>query len=289
MNKTAFSGYHPVSQFLYFVSVLSVTVFLMNPIILMISFLTSVFYGRLIDKNFFSKIKFVIFIFFLTFIINPLFSHGGMTILFYLPDGNPFTLESVIYGFFSGVMASSLILWYFIINFILSSDRIIFLFGRISPKLALFFSMILGFVPKLSHHLQEIQSARHCIFQSQNIFEKIRNGMMNFTALIQWALENSIETADSMKSRGYATGKRTFYSDFQIHFHDILLIIFYLFLDSYMIFQAFDGRWNGKFYPVFKIQEFQIADSMILICLLILPFLLDVFQEVKWKFIKLKT
>ncbi|MBE7055615.1 MAG: energy-coupling factor transporter transmembrane protein EcfT, partial [Ruminococcaceae bacterium] len=37
-------------------------------------------------------------------LINPAFNHEGVTILYYLPGGNPLTLESVYYGFLSATM-----------------------------------------------------------------------------------------------------------------------------------------------------------------------------------------
>ena len=31
-------------------------------------------------------------------LVNPAFNHAGVTILIYLPSGNPLTLESILYG-----------------------------------------------------------------------------------------------------------------------------------------------------------------------------------------------
>lgn len=40
----------------------------------------------------------------LTMVMNPLFSHAGATMLFYMRNGNPVTLESIVYGLASGLM-----------------------------------------------------------------------------------------------------------------------------------------------------------------------------------------
>jgi energy-coupling factor transport system permease protein len=36
--------------------------------------------------------------------LNPLFNHAGVTLLFYLPGGNPVTLESMVYGLAAATM-----------------------------------------------------------------------------------------------------------------------------------------------------------------------------------------
>jgi energy-coupling factor transport system permease protein len=37
-------------------------------------------------------------------VVNPAFNHEGMTILTYLPSGNPLTLESILYGIAAAMM-----------------------------------------------------------------------------------------------------------------------------------------------------------------------------------------
>ncbi|MDR0592418.1 MAG: hypothetical protein LBG60_03990, partial [Bifidobacteriaceae bacterium] len=51
---------------------------------------------------------------------NPLFSHAGVTILGYLPGGNPLTLESVVYGGFAAVMIATAIAWFMSSNQVLT-------------------------------------------------------------------------------------------------------------------------------------------------------------------------
>ena len=43
-------------------------------------------------------------------------------------------------------------------------------------------------------------------------FKKIRYALNMVSILVTWALENAIETADSMKSRGYGLRGRTAFS-----------------------------------------------------------------------------
>jgi energy-coupling factor transport system permease protein len=80
--------------------------------------------------------------------LNPAFNHQGVTILFYLKNGNPITLESILYGAAAACMFIAVILWFSCYNSVMTSDKFIYLFGRIIPSLSLILSMVLRFVPR---------------------------------------------------------------------------------------------------------------------------------------------
>ena len=64
-------------------------------------------------------------------LVNPVFNHEGMTILTYFPWDNPLTLESIVYGIASAFLLSSTVLWFSSFNAVITSDKVVFLFGRI--------------------------------------------------------------------------------------------------------------------------------------------------------------
>ena len=68
----------------------------------------------------------------LTALINPIFNHEGVTILGYLPSGNPVTQESVIYGICAALMIVSVICHFSCYNEVMTSDKFIYIFGKIS-------------------------------------------------------------------------------------------------------------------------------------------------------------
>ncbi len=72
-------------------------------------------------------------------VLNPLFNHEGATILTYLPDGNPLTLESMLYGVSAAAMMVTVILWFSCYNSVMTSDKFLYLFGRVIPALSLLF------------------------------------------------------------------------------------------------------------------------------------------------------
>ena len=81
-------------------------------------------------------------------LVNPAFNHEGATILTYLPSGNPLTMESMFYGVAAAVMLASVVLWFSSYNEVMTSDKFVYLFGRIIPALSLVLSMALRFIPK---------------------------------------------------------------------------------------------------------------------------------------------
>ena len=99
-NRDAFSSCHPVINFLYFALVLLVTMFCLHPIILGLSLAGSVVYAVYLNgqRAVRFSLAFLLPMMLLTLIITPSFNHQGITILTYLPTGNPLTLESILYG-----------------------------------------------------------------------------------------------------------------------------------------------------------------------------------------------
>ena len=96
-NRDAFSSYHPIINFLYFVLVLVFTMFFMHPVSLMISLLSAVAYSVCLNgtKALRFSLTAVLPMMLIAAVVNPIFNHEGATILTYLPSGNPLTLESM--------------------------------------------------------------------------------------------------------------------------------------------------------------------------------------------------
>lgn len=164
----------------------------------------------------------------LTAILNPIFNHKGLTVLFYLKR-NPVTLESVAYGAASGVMLGSVLLIFSCFNRIITDDKILYLFGRIIPSLAVVISMALRFVPLFTTQAKKIALAQRCSDgdpASKSIGKRAKSGLFIFSALITWALESAVTTADSMRARGFGLHPRSFYTDFRFDGRDTVVSLF---------------------------------------------------------------
>ena len=164
-NKDAFSGYHPIINFLYYALVLLFSMCLMHPVYLAISLAGALAYAITLNGQ--KAVRFAVMgllpMAALAALVNPAFNHEGMTILTYLPSGNPLTLESMLYGVAAAVMLASVVLWFSSYNEVMTSDKFVYLFGRVIPALSLVLSMALRFIPKFKAQMQVVSEAQACI------------------------------------------------------------------------------------------------------------------------------
>ena len=163
--RDSFSTYHPIVNFIYFVFAFIFSMCFLHPVCLVISFGSafawSVYLGG--RKTLRANLLLFIPILLIMSLVNPAFSHAGVTILAYLPSGNPLTLESIVFGVGSAVMLVSVIAWFSCYTKIMTSDKFVYLFGRLIPALSLILSMVLRFVPKFRAQIKVISDAQRCI------------------------------------------------------------------------------------------------------------------------------
>lgn len=238
--SSGFKGYHPLVNVLFFISIIAFGMLLRHPVYLVISFISSTaYYLKLSGKDGRKTVfRFLLPMLLFVVIINSFFNHYGVTTLFILPSGNNFTFEALVMGIVSGITVVSVIQWFFCCNEVVTEDKFMHIFGRILPKGALVVSMILRFVPLYRRRYKEISQARKCIGLNgtDSFICKMKNTFKNIGILVLWSFENAIETADSMKARGYGLKGRTYYSRFQWQTGDTLALILLVLFDALIIF-----------------------------------------------------
>lgn len=238
--SSGFKGYHPLVNVLFFISIIAFGMLLRHPVYLVISFISSTaYYLKLSGKDGRKTVfRFLLPMLLFVVIINSFFNHYGVTTLFILPSGNNFTFEALVMGIASGITVVSVIQWFFCCNEVVTEDKFMHIFGRILPKGALVVSMILRFVPLYRRRYKEISQARKCIGLNgtDSFICKMKNTFKNIGILVSWSFENAIETADSMKARGYGLKGRTYYSRFQWQTGDTLALILLVLFDALIIF-----------------------------------------------------
>lgn len=294
MGKDNFGTYHPIINFVYFIFVIGCAMVFKHPVFLGISCVSGfVYYIYLKGKKAWRTVIWLMVpVFLLSALINPLFNHEGVTLLFYFRTGNPMTLESLLYGFASGVMLVSVLTWFSCYQVIMTSDKFIYLFGKIIPAMSLILSMVLRFVPKFKNQITKVSDAQKCIGRdvtNGNAFTKAKHGMKILSIMTTWALENSVETADSMKSRGYGLRGRTNFSIYRFDTRDKILFGVMLVLGLsvfgavavkkiyFYYFPMLDGNpWNWETFLVYSMYGG--------FCML--PMIINVVEDIKWHYLK---
>lgn len=295
--KDAFSNYHPVVNFLYFAFVFGFSMVFMHPVCLLISLICAIIYSIKLKGKKAIKFNLLVLlpIIIVTALINPAFNHEGATIITYLHTGNPLTLESIAYGLGAATMLGAIFTWFSSYNEIMTSDKFVYLFGRIIPGLSLILSMALRFVPKFKAQIKVVSEAQRSIgrdISNGGVFERIRHGLTILSIMITWALENSIETADSMKSRGYGLPGRTAFSIYRFEKRDKLAIISISLLGGYILLGGIMGGFKWRYFPTMKGQGlglFSISLWIAYITLCIIPIIINRQEEIQWESTQLKV
>ena len=291
MRNDAFSGFHPAVNLAFFTAALALTMFVQQPVFLLISLAAGCAYlfylqGR---KGFLRQVGYLLPILAAMAVINPIFNHEGVTVLWYLPNDNPITLEAVCFGLASAVMMGAAIVWFNCCNTVFTSDKIIYLFGRVIPALSLMISMTLRFVPRFKNFLQSVLRTQRAMHSPVNAKEKLGQAMAAFSATVSWAMEQSIVSADSMKSRGYGLRRRTAFSIFLFEKRDGLALGLLALLCAGAAFPCLTGHaaWNwypamtGNLWGPVQLLAYGSYGGM---CFL--PLIIDLTEDRKWNLLR---
>lgn len=229
-ENDSFSMCHPLLNFFYFGVVLLFTMFNQHPVFLGISYAGALAYGMILNgwrRTLKQSLLMTLPGLLIIALLNPMFNHYGVTMLYYVESsGNWITLEALVYGLVLGAVMFIVIQWFSCYNAVMTSDKFIYLFGRIIPALSLALSMALRFVPRFMHQLKVIRNGQKAMGRDVSggtLLNRIKYGLQILSILITWALENAIETSDSMRSRGYGLRGRTAFSIYRFTRRDYIL------------------------------------------------------------------
>lgn len=287
-----FDTFHPIVLFSYFAAVISLTMFFVHPVYLCITLLLAVALNFSFKRgSFFKEWKLYVPLFFLMAIINPLISHNGELVLFYL-NGNAVTVEAIVYGVAIAMMLVAVMLWFSCYNEVMTSDKFLYLFSKISPALALTVSISMRLVPRFTHQLGQIARAQKTIgmdYRTGSLTHRIKCIARILSVLITWALDNAIDTADSMKARGYGIGRRSTFSIFVLEGRDVRMLAVMGVLVAMNIVAGLYGATTFYFYPTFSSVQLDML-SVGFYCsyfvLLAIPLVVEARESLKWRSLK---
>ena len=283
MKRDAFSGCHPAVIFLFFVGAIGFGATIQHPAYCAAGFLCAALYYLLLRGKQGIKMLFsVTALFAVMSLVNPLLNKSGKHVLFTWL-GRPYTLEALYYGMALGAIMAVMLLWFGCYSLVLTSDKFTALFGKVIPALSLVLVMVLRMIPAFTRKAKQILLARRAIgkgaSQTGKLTQKAKDGTTVLSALTDWALEGSIITADSMRSRGYGTGTRTNFQIYTLTPRDVVLLVLILLLEAAVILL---GGTNASFTPRLKIDS--VGPGLpVYCCFLLLPTLLQIKEEIAWR------
>ncbi len=286
-----FEQLNPFTVAVYYLCVLGIIMFSMNPLLLCIALLTSILsavIGGTADKR---AHIFSLAVFLIAALLNPIFVHKGATPLFFLND-NPITLEATAYGLCAASMLTTALYRLRDLSKVMTSDRVLYLFGRFSPQIALLLSMAIRYTALLRVRWRKIRDSQRALglFDDGNLIDAVRGRARVLSILITWTLENGIVTAESMESRGYGTGRRTSFAVYRVHKYDVLVILICVLLTALTAVGIYHSR--AAFYPALSMNlltPWGITGAAAFTVLSVLPLIINGREAIRWRLLLSKT
>ena len=286
-----FADHNPVAVTVYFLAVSGVCMFSMDPIILGLSLMGALVCQGLVGEGGQWRIHlYTLLLFAGMALINPLISHNGVTVLFVM-NHNPITLEALVYGVAAGGMIVAVLYWFRAFTAAMTSDKLLYVFGSLSPKLALMLSMALRYVPLFTRQAGRVSQSQKALglYKEDNLIDRMKGGMRVFSVMVTWTLENGIITADSMSGRGYGTGRRTRFSIFRWRANDVVLLVLSLLLAALTLLALADR--TVAYYPAIRISPVNarnLAGFITYGLLTLLPAIITGKEALKWHCLRSK-
>lgn len=285
---------HPFVNFIFFVFVILLSMFMLNPVCLGLSLICALANALYLNgkKAIRLSLIYLLPMILLVSVINPVFNHEGITILTYFPWDNPLTLESILYGIATAVLLSAVVLWFSCFNTVMTSDKFVYLFGRIIPSMSLILSMSLRFVPKFTSQFNKVRNAQKCIgrdISDGSVISRLRHSIKIVSIMISWSLENAIETADSMKSRGHGLKGRTAFSIYKFDRRDFIILALTVFFGFAVTIISIGGISAFRYFPSVKgelLSPWDIINYILYASLMLIPLIINVREGVRWKHLR---
>ena len=224
-----FEACHPAVNFIFFASVLWGSVYFQHPVFLAIAWLCAFAYSvRRVGRK---AVVFNLCLLPLIVVFALYYSayhHFGVTVLRKNFIDNNMTLESLVYGLVIGLRFATVCMWLEALFSVVSSDKVIYLFGKVSPRLSLFLTILLRFLPRLSREAGRINLARRGVGRGAgqgSPFRWLMNCLEIISMLITWMISALALESDSMRSRGSLLRGRTAFSLYRFDNRDRAFVI----------------------------------------------------------------
>ena len=247
MRRSALSRLHPASSYALGGSILLLAFLTKDPFsALLLAAGAIAFDGEVNGAPFAAKrLAFFAALTALGAVTNPLISHRGVTVLFYL-GASPVTGEAAVYGAVSGAMLANVILWCEALFRVLPPDAALVFPGKVLPRTTLVFTMAIRFVPRLMTRMRQARAAQ-AAFHPENT---LKNAFLALQTGVALTLEECCEIAAGMEERGYGAAKPSRYALYRFRGRDGAAVFLTLLLTSLSLAAYCLGAYRFTCYPV---------------------------------------
>ena len=264
---------HPTVTLLYFLAVTLPVMLCMEPLLLCISLAgaLALLFSRTGGRNIRTLLYFLALLLLIA-LVNPLFQHDGVTVLFFL-NGNPVTWEAIAFGRCAGAMTLAVLCWFLSMSQMMTTDKYLCVFGALSPKLSLMLSMALRFVPLFTKRMHAVRLAQRGLglYRDGTLPDKLRGELRVFSVTV--------------------TCRRTSDAEYDFHAWDGALLTLILLMLALTLCGLLTDAVAVTFYPALVRAERGVLAALTYAAytlLSFLPTLLTVQEKIKWHFLQSK-
>jgi energy-coupling factor transport system permease protein len=288
--ENRFMRFHPLVSFLYYAGSVVLLFLMLHPLFLGMGFIVILIVNFIHDRlNGIRRwLFFIITSVFFMVMLNPLFNERGRHVLFELGN-HRFTLEAFVYGGMNAMSIIGVIAIFVSYNIVLTPNKLLFLFAKFMPQFAILLMLTLRFIPLMRRRVEEIsvvQRSKGISVIHGKWKAKVKTGMQYVQVLLTYSLEEAIQTADSMKARGYGQGTRSSYEFFRFRKIDVFALVYLILLFCILIFGRFFGYGFFTVYPMMESWQLSMMDVRILVCYLLFlgfPLIVEVGEMFRWR------
>ena len=224
----AFSMSHPAVPALYMAITLGLTMFSMQPVLIALSLAGGLAYGFATRgaARTLNAFRWQLPVILIIALVNPLFSASGSTELFRIGMRAVY-LESMVYGLCMGGLFVASVLWFEAAASMLEYDKVLALLGNAAPVIALMISMCMRLIPQFLRRGRTVLAVQDAIdVPGRAPADPVRSRLRTSSVLMGWGMEDSLERADAMRSRGWgAAARRTTYARYRLGRADVAALV----------------------------------------------------------------
>lgn len=300
----ALKQYHPVVGFSFFLLMIVMSLASMHPVFQCMSFVAVVGYALWISgpQAFVKGNWWVALLIVVVMLFNSIFGGRGLTVLMQLNLGfmqTQVTAEGLFYGFIMGLMLANVILWFNVLGKVSSMQGFIELFAGVSPTAGMMLARITVFIPELLAQAKLVDRAQNTLLsrkavgaygdtpqEADSIKRQQRKGQIAYASalsshLMEWGMEKSLITANSMVARGYGSRKRTSYRRTQLTLRDVVPLVIILVLGAASLVCSIWAGVEYSYYPYLDSLELWWGYiPFFLLCLVLVA--LQIREELAW-------
>lgn len=207
-----FRSFHPITKIAFFAVIFAVAMFSEDPVVRLLS-LVGAMLALAASGTPAKKLWKIIGGGIVTVIImgplNCLISHEGKTVLFKILS-RPITVEAFYYGLSAGTMIVGTAIWCIFITDETDTDDLVLTLGKILPGISSVITVTLRYIPEIIKKFRETLSAQKMIgvFDGKKFWKRAVIATKVFLSVTERSIENAMDTAATMRARGYGLAKR---------------------------------------------------------------------------------